>query len=131
MNTQVQMQEESRRKYTKKEKIALSNIILNLPMPPKEENYVTVRMRQMNAISRSTLSPDFLAWIFYKAYEMQKAHMEKRKDKRGLKLLEIMTCLSTNFMEMNMDGNLSGIVDENIVGLVGELTYLLNFREYD
>jgi len=103
--------------------------LTNVRTFPAKEDYMTVRMRQWDAVSRSTLSPDFLVWVFYKAYEAQKAHLKKRKDARGLKLLEIMQCLSINFMEMDMDGTMRGSTDENIVDLVGELTYLLNFRE--
>jgi hypothetical protein len=91
--------------------------------------YKEVRIQQIQSVGPSTLSPNFVYWLAKQLTDLLARRLEKRGDHKGARILDTLIMLYLLHAQIRKDGRLKGLDDENLVGVVGEATYLINFYE--
>ncbi len=105
-----------------------NSITSQAPVDFSNMAYKEVRRKQLGFSSKSTFSPAFIYWLIERMMNVLYAHLKAQQDLQGTKILDSLIVLLMTMSRMKA-GKLKGIDDENVVAIVGQMSYLLDFSE--
>ncbi len=93
-----------------------------------QDTYQERRKAELQDLHEPTMSAEFLNYMIERITNILLARLKTRGDKYAVRLLENLVILLM-FPQQIKKGKVAGMFDENIVAIVGELTYMIGFEE--
>lgn len=90
------------------------------------QDWIQVRKAQLMDVGKPTLSPQFLDFVVERLSTHLLARLRESGDEAGARLLEDLLALM-QFPQMVKDGQVSGLWDENVISVLGQVSWALDW----
>lgn len=90
------------------------------------QDWIQVRKAQLMDVGKPTLSPQFLDFVVERLSTHLLGRLRKSGDEAGARLLEDLLALM-QFPQMVKDGQVSGLWDENVLAVLGKVSWALDW----